>query len=145
MSIAKHNVEQSYDCEMFRHVWSHDIPSETLMFDLVDGGTFEANKEDVFNAFCLMSSEDFLMLTTEINDREDANEKMHELYKRIADGDKELNTIYEYGRVCRLYARHDTTVRVVRDQIIEKVGWKSWVRSLRIYESMTGTPREWIG
>ena len=144
MSIPKHSVEQTYDYEVFRHVYSHDIPSETLTFDLVDGGTFKANKSDVFNAFCLMTSEDFLLLTTEINDRESANEEMHELYARIADGDTELNTIYEYGRVCRVYARHDTTVRMVRDQIIDKVGWESWVHSLRIYESMTGTHREWI-
>lgn len=144
MSIPKHNVEQVYDYEMFRNVWSHDLPTKELCFTLLNGATFEANKTDVFNAFCLMSSEDFLLLTTEINDREDASEKMHELYERIADGDTDLNTIYEYGRVCRVYARHDTTVRMVRDQIIDKVGWESWVHSLRIYESMTGTPREWI-
>lgn len=118
---------------------------ERVEFGLIDGGVFYLNMEELWTAFNVLASDEFDVLTSHINCREDAWKDAQDAYLLMV-GNEECTpkALYEYGECMKNYGRYAALVASMYSHIVNMVGHDAWVNACRMYESITGIPREWL-
>lgn len=139
----KHTVS-NITFDMLRHVHVNANDHDVFMFELIDGGIHEVPADQLGDVFKVLTSVEFGTLLNYINKREDTEEKMHDMFNNTLENGPIETDLYEYGSVCMRYGSLRETVVYERDYLKERFGWNLWVSACRVYESLTGTPREWI-
>ena len=118
---------------------------ETLTFELNDGGEYQLTQSELWTAFNVLASDEFDILTNYINRREDAWQEAHDAYNlMVKDECYDMQALYEYGGYMKDYGRYNALVDSMCGRIMELVGYDAWVNACKMYESLTGIPREWL-
>lgn len=139
--MIKHNVK-NITFGVFEHM-KVNRDNNGFDFELIDGGTHTVSFDEMSSVFAVLTCVDFGVLLNLINEREDTEETMHDMFNETFDKSVAVN-FYEYGNVCQRYGSLRERVFYERNYLKERYGWETWVSACRVYESLSGTPREWI-
>lgn len=133
---------------LFNNMRTIGLSDETIEFALNEDGTYELNATELFEVFRFLNSPQFEEYIQALNDLETKEAKMHEAYanaySKLQEGTMNDDDLYEVAATGRRYGRYDEFVYNLKRELQNSVSWSCWIDACRVYESLTGIPREWL-
>jgi hypothetical protein len=125
------------------HVYT-SLEDNNIEFTLMDGGSYTLTRDELFDAMQIVCSGEFDSLCTSINRREELIEAVNNLYcDVVANQDKD--SVYDLYHNSKLLGKYGERVRQIRESIIDRVSFNTWVNATRVYETLYQIPRDWLG
>lgn len=131
------------------YVTNLDINHE-MEFELLEDGTYTLDAGEFYDAFNILFSSEFAELLDSINKREKHNyagrKAENLLYSSHSEGKllTDREGLYDAIHAIRTAGFYDGKTIELKERIIQQCGWHVFIDVCRLYESFTGTPREWV-
>jgi hypothetical protein len=125
------------------HIYGQ-LEGDTIELALMDGGSYNLTKNELFDAMQIVCSGEFDTLCKSINRREELNETVNNLYCDVVDNQNK-DSIYDLYHNSKLLGKYGERAHMIRESIIKHASWSSWVNATRVYETLYQIPREWLG
>lgn len=146
MSFEKRELPIPSVSDAYVTNWDKD---KEIRFLLNEDGEYTLNASEFYSAFNWLFSIEFRELIEAINRRENAiaNALEYEEAMFVAAKNGTPLTdqqIYDALAAERDLGFHKGICHEKREQIIEQCGWGVYIDVVHLYETFTGTPREWV-
>jgi len=107
---------------------------------LSDGQFTELRRDELFNAFQILTCYEFDALCHELHDLHYFSERRTAIIDEMANDDsaKTLQRIKHYGQACKYTALHNERACKYREEIASKMGMKAWEDAKLLYQALTG-------
>lgn len=121
-----------------------------IEFELLEGGSYTLDAGEFYDAFNILFSGEFAELLETINRREKANytgrKAENLLYSSHSEGKllTDREGLYDAIHAIRTAGFYQGRSIELKERIIQQCGWPVFIDVCRLYESFTGTPREWV-
>jgi hypothetical protein len=125
------------------HVYGQ-LEADNIEFTFMDGASYILTKDELFNAMQVICSGEFDSLCKSINRREDLYETVNNLYCDVVDNQNK-DSIYDLYHNSKLLGKYGERAHRIRESIINRVSFNTWVTATRVYETLYQIPREWLG
>lgn len=134
-------IEQAYTVERDKDGF--------MEFELIEDGKFKLESYDFYDAFQLLFSNEMLEFIKLANKRNEFNSDYRELYNQTSQLMRDGNsiteqTLYDITVKAKFYGILSGRCEEMKNAIIDRTSWLTWINASKLYEVFTGTYREWL-
>ena len=118
----------------------YDVKNDEFSLGLVDGDIITMTREDLIDAFALLTSDKFSDLVAYIKERDALDSDRTTKYQHAKE-EKTNTAIYDACINSCWYGEAKVRASITRDTLIEQWSWNTWIDACRLYETLFGIDR----